>query len=192
MRTPIYVLSIPPYGFVSERPNDSGSNGTRARVRVACQLIAARVIPANVIVPFPSGFQRRDPSVSVDRAVSLGENVAEYVASQPEMKSARVIWKPLSWTTWDDTVASYKMVSEHILASERNRPMHWHFVSDPAQLGRLWLIWSFTHPRDWTASFHTVPNFRTWKDLVTHEPLAYLKCLWQGLSTKLAPRTQSR
>jgi hypothetical protein len=160
------AVIVPTYWYIDEDHSLPGARGSIARLDRVCELIREGVIERDATIPFPqAGVRERNGHLE-----SLGENIATYAATLPELKIANIRYTPQSWGTWADTLASYKLI-------ENNLPpggsVHIHFVSDWSHLGRLWIIWQVTKPKGWTASFHLVPNFRTWKDILTHEPLRY-------------------
>lgn len=183
------IVIIPPYGFVSAL-NSSGSKGTVRRIIRAQELIMKGVIGRDCLVPFPQKMiPINSEEVKLLGRTPLGKNVAEYVERSPQFEEARVIHDPVSEGTFGDTIASLKMVWQ----MEGDVPVTVHFVSDWSQLGRLWLIWRLAihnRPDAWKARFHLVPNFRTWGDILSHEPLAYLKCLWLCIVQRVIGRLE--
>ena len=174
-----HAIIIPTYGFVTPDESRPGGDGTKARISVAQDLIKKEIVPMHCIVPFPQNVLPTGEELRLIGRVTLAENVAAYVRNLPEFQYANVISMPVSSGTFNDTVASLQRVYQ--IAGDDCVTVH--FVSDWSQLGRLWLIW-YTGlsgiPKSWSPVFHKVPNFRTPRDVWTHEPAAYLKCLLLG------------
>lgn len=162
-----------------------GGRGTKARIEVARRLIRDGVVGRDCIVPFPQQMLPSPEDRKVVGDVTLGENVAAYVATLPEFADATLMDAPLSTGTFDDAIASVKEAA--LMAEEEDiGPLRFHFVSDWSQLGRLRIIWGIAlrHERaahGWQASFHRVPNFRSMSDIGLHEPPAYAKCVAKSL-----------
>lgn len=165
------AVIVPTYGYIDDDHSLPGGFGTIARLNRVCKLIREGVIERDAVIPFPQAHKRlKDGAVEF-----LGDNVANYAATLPELADATIRSTAQSWGTWADTLASYKLIENNL---PPGGPRIVHFVSDFSQLGRLWIIWQFTKPEDWAARFHLVPNFRTWKDILTHEPVSYLKLIF--------------
>ena len=165
------AVIVPTYGYIYDDHALPGARGSIVRLQRVCELIRKGVIDERAIIPFPQGAPNKG-------AALLGANVAQYAETLHELQSARIRTFPnvrdCTWGTWADTIASYGLINEDL---PPGRARHVHFVSDWSQLGRLWLIWQVTKPKGWTASFHLAPNFRSWKDILSHEPLSYLKLI---------------
>jgi hypothetical protein len=165
-------LIVPTYGYISDDAEDSGSKGTKIRLEWANELISCGAIPSNIIVPFPQRMSRD--------SVVLGANVANFASSMPEFGNANIVHEPISVGTWNDVIASYKMIAKQLNCIDEEVDVY--FVSDLSQLWRMRLQWMVTRPRGWNAVFYRTPKpFRSKKDLLVHEPLSYaktfLKCL---------------
>lgn len=179
------ALILPTYGFITDEPT-SGSEGTKARTKRACELIREGRIPRDVVVPFP---QKTVFNKATGQTESLGNNVGEYVAKLPEFSDADIRILPKTYGTWADQIESYRMVRANTLPY---LPVHVHIVSDRTQLGRMWLTWIFTHPKGWTASFYVVPGFRAMRDILRHEPLSYAKLILWKIPKHLFDRIRGR
>lgn len=187
----LHALIIPTYGFITPDPNLPGGAGTIARFRKAQALVREGTIPrmteeGPLIIPFPQDQVPRDPRevALLGPDACLGENAAAHAAGLPEFEGAEIRHAPLSRGTWRDTFSAISMVDGiRVLLGCRESPVTLHFVSDPAQLGRLWLIWhvGLVHEgirlEGWQARFYAVPDSRSRGDLWRHEVPAYAKCL---------------
>lgn len=163
------VLVIATYGFVDDDPNNNGSTVTKERIAKAAQLMEEGLVPADTLVPFPQSTRKEGFDY-------LGENVAKYVRTLPAFASAHVHAFPLSNGTWNDLEATYQIARDRF----GYQVVHFHFVSDTAHLARIWLIWQFTRPPKWTASFYAAKTGR--RDAWKHEPLSYLKVIIRGIA----------
>ena len=169
-----HILAVATYGFVDDDPHNLGSIVTKERVSHGGTLIERGAIPPDVLVPFPQKAR------SEHGTESLGESAAAYARSLPAYARATVLSVPASNGTWDDTLATYEL-ARHRFGYE---PLIIHFVSDPTHLFRIRMIWWFTKPPQWRASFWAAKTHRgdAWK----HEPKAYLHTLCKGVWYRLA------
>lgn len=168
-----HALIIPPYGFINDDLTDRGEKVTRVRVNAAAMLIAHGTIPSDVIVPFT---QKRALNPATGETESLGENIGTHVDRLPAFGRADIRILSETWGTWADTLRSLKLIAAN---AGSGTPVHVHFVTERAQLGRLRIIWLCTHPEGWSASFHPAPNARTRRDIWTHEPMSYAKLIFR-------------
>jgi hypothetical protein len=163
----VHALAIQSCEFITE----SEGEGSKARIRAACELIRQGRIPADCQVLWPQGYQKKDPGRPVVLGQEgLGYNMARYATMQPEMSEMHNMIHPMSWGTKGDVLACYQMVRDL-----GYKTAHLYFVSDPVHLMRVRLVWFFTHPRGWTADFfpahaHTMTTFERW----VREPVAVL------------------
>jgi hypothetical protein len=188
-----HALIIPTYGFITPDITLSGRRGTKARVKVAGDLINYEIVKKDCIVPFPQNALPQGRELELIGPVPLGKNVGEYVRTLPEFADATILDDaPVSNGTFEDTIKSlnniYFEIRDLFEADDTpTEPVHVHFVTDWSQLGRLWIIWHIAYRPQvrklgWKASFHRVPNFRSWKEIWVHEILkAYPKCILQSL-----------
>jgi|GEM_PF-4422042 len=54
---PVNILIIHSYDYITFK----SGKGSMARIRAACDLIASGIIPEDVLVMFPQGYQKKDP-----------------------------------------------------------------------------------------------------------------------------------
>lgn len=158
---------LPPYGYITGDPTAPGERGTQQRIEKVRELLRAGTIPADCILTFP-------------QSRGLGENIKAHIRSIDDFKSAITILSDATWGTFADTIRGLQMIAHEV----KDEPTTIHFVSDWSQLGRLWIIWRLAFwekPGNWCAKFHLVPNFRTARDILGHEPLSYVKCIVLGL-----------
>lgn len=175
------VLMVQSCDFIT----DTSGDGSRARIRAACDLVKAGKIPHNCTVLWPQGYQKNDPGRPERLGQeSLGENMARYAREQPELSRASVIFEPSSWGTKGDVRACYRMVRE---AGYRNA--EFFFVSDPVHLRRVKLVWWMTHPKGWRASFFPAESHRMGRfDRLIREPIALVSYFFTMLPDFLFKR----
>lgn len=147
--------SIPVMMIQSFDPiRNSEGQGSIIRIRKGCDLLRGGIVPERVLIPWPQGYSKKSPTKPlVGGDQSLGENMAEYCARQPEMirAKAQIHWEPRSWGTKNDLLAAYEMTKKGMWGTPT---AHFFFVSDPTHMRRVKLVWDMTHPKGWTASFH--------------------------------------
>lgn len=164
------VLAVQSYGYINS-PEDMGSGaiGSRARILSAAMYVRAGVIPhKDLIALFPQGVSKADPT---GPGRSLGNMMAEYLKTRPEMEGVEVHHKALGWGTANDILHTYDMIRDLGYSKA-----HISFVTDPAHLRRIKLIWHMTRPKRWTASFHPAFLHRmTFKERFIREPIAFAK-----------------
>lgn len=181
-----HVLVVAPYGYITHPSDDSsGAKGSIARLLYAAMLIHWRRIPRkDLLIVFPQKAKR-----VVDRLPdlpTLGEQMAAFLRKRAGwIQGVHIKCEPRSWGTLEDTLATYEMVK----AEGWKTNVHLHFVTDPVHLRRLRLIWNYTHPQGWTATFHaaTFHQRSRWERFV-YEPLAWLKCLFKLRQMRAASR----
>lgn len=167
------VLAVMPYGFIkNEGDMSSGAVGSRARSLYAAMLVGTGRIPREDLVAlFPQGCRPGERNMQSTRT-SLGEMMAKYLVTRPEMSGVTIRHMALGYGTQDDVLNLYKMVRDmgHISA-------HIIFVTDPTHIKRVRIIWNQTHPKGWTAQFFGATFHRlSWRERLVREPVARLRC----------------
>ena len=175
----LHVISVQPYGYI-DGPEDRGSGALGSRSRLDKGLEIARELPrtSEIIFLFPQGYGKNNPTKRHKRFFSLGESMALYVTSMlpEEHPHIRVSSKPLSWGTMNDIRALYLMLAELPVGSMP----HIHFVTEPAHLKRVRMVWKYINSIGYPATFHAATQHRmTWKERWVREPIARLNYKYQ-------------
>ncbi len=171
------ILAVQPYGYIlGDGDMGSGAIGSRARILWAEMNVGAGWIRKkeergeNLIAVFPQDLKPEISPLDPSFGLTLGEMMGKYLRACPEMAGVEVVSKPLGHGTKNDILNTYEMVKG--LGYEL---AHISFVSDPAHIKRVKIIWDRTHPFRWTAEFFGAPFHRmTWWERWAREPIARL------------------
>ena len=168
----LHILGAQSYGYI-DGPQDqsTGAKGSRARMDEALAIARTLASSHKVIFLFPQGYQKKNPRVSDNRTMSLGESMAQYVESNLSKKhpQIQVYFEPLSWGTLDDI----KSIPQMLGKLGYDCQPHVHFVTDPEHLKRVRLVWKYVSPQGWAASFHPAEQHRmSWSERWIREPIA--------------------
>lgn len=164
------ILAVQSYGYIKNKSDlSSGALGSWGRILYAALLVGAGVIKKEgLIAVFPQGK-------GAAPARNLGVMLGDALASRQEMKDIPVFAQPRGWGTVEDVLNTYKMVRERGYSWA-----HISFVSDPVHIKRVELIWQYTKPLGWTASFYGSPFHQMmWQERWLREPAARLHCWWK-------------
>lgn len=173
MNSPLNVLAVQSYGFIeNDQDMSSGAVGSRARLLYAAMLVGTgRIKREDLVALFPQGY-RPDQIDQRHTRMSLGEMMAKYLRTRPEMDGVKIQHKALGYGTRTDVQNIYEMVR-----SIGHSSAHISFVTDPVHIRRVQIIWERTHPEGWTAEFFGATFHQMgWKERWIREPAARLQC----------------
>ncbi len=152
------VLMPQSFGEIRGKPSCHSEHGSIVRIKRAGELIANGTVPSDAFVIFP----QRGPQLK--NGEYLGQNLARFTRQLEDFRHTDIIDFPFSWGTYRDMMAMYMMIAQ--LGHDH---AHVTFVTDPAHLWRVRLIWWLTHPKEWTASFYACKQHRLPWEIVKHE-----------------------
>lgn len=158
-------ISIQPYGFINGAEDTStGAEGSRRRVDKALELLKTGVIPQDSMVIFPQKH-------------GLGKQLWEYFKPQQQTPfSTSVYLSEISWGTFDDILATYRIIASLLESISADDEVHLHFITDPDHLKRVKMIVGSTCPSHWKAHYHPATRHqRSWFDRKVYELLARWK-----------------
>lgn len=179
-----HFLAIQTYGWITDDPNDLGSNGSKARVECAVDLVRDSVIPKDDLVAiFPQGYCKKDPTRNIyGSKESLGENVGRYFLKVASGLNISTLIKPLTWGT-DRDVQMTMMQIDQYLGIDNPTIRCVHFISDPCHIQRVMIPGCACSSPRFRVVFHPAMNHRlpTFQRVV-REPVARLvyRFIFQG------------
>ena len=180
-----HFLATQTYGWVNNNPNDSGSNGTKARIDYAVNLIRLGIIPyQNLIAIFPQGYSKKNPKKDNGNE-SLGRNASRYFSEVSRGLNISILNEPLTWGTDRDVEMTMFQVGMYLNGINQNAIGCVHFVSDPCHIQRVMICacanCSFnTRLVFHSATTHRLPNFQRF----VREPVArlYARFIFRGMT----------
>jgi hypothetical protein len=177
-----HFLAVQTYGWVNNNPIDSGSNGTKARIKYAVNLIRLGIIPReNLTAIFPQGYSKKNPRQDNGNE-SLGQNASRYLLEISTGLNISLINEPLTWGTDKDVEETMFQIGLYT-SDSKDMIGCVHFVSDPCHIQRVMICACANCSFDTRLVFHSatshrLPNFQRF----VREPVArlYARFIFRG------------